>query len=663
MTTVQIAPQDVQDAVNFLQEFLTDEVPSGDYTQGTALHDQVIGAIATVVAFQRGDAALIRQMQSLSTIEAALGGATADPQALQDAVLAILSNWFVTQKQGSFSRGIGIAHFSQLTDVFVQPTIRFTYSPGLVFVADNAGVVLFIPQTSLIPVVDSQNVILEYLARIPLVAVRTGGAYDIDPAVFSDFDRFNPFVTRVENVDKFSGGTDPETTQQILDRAPTAISVRNPINERSIAAVIDQEFPEVPSQFVASMGTPEMQRDTVEIADHLAVHIGGAVDIYPLSPITETEFQGSVGALFARPDGVINVFRDSTLGTFPGTIGKGDILRIYSGFPGIMTPREFMIIENGSTQLIVSERTFFPIATDELVPLGHVSYTIGRIEPEFNDLLADVGGVPLATGTTSRQVQTSGRLTMPGGPVMQILDVAIINPSGGESAFVDPVDGFEHFLVQVNQTPSNAAPVGSLQFQTIIHNPLEAQSERMWMEIIVGTDTNQARFDGRTLRVRYKTIGDVSSIDGFINSEAERVVCANQLIRGHNPVVLQMTLQYRLRADAPSVLDNSVIARSIASFINGFDTSVVPLDVSSIVDAVKNAFPTIASIVLPFTITYVLSAPTGDILTYQTKDQVIVDPSKQTDGPVLDLPSFGVTPRTLRYLTDATLDVTVEQVF
>ena len=658
-TTISISPQDVAVAANFLEQFLSDEVPSGDFTPGTALRDLSIGALATIYAFLQAENTQVKQMQSLQSVSAAVGG---DPTALRDAVIAILSNFFISPKAGSKSRGLAIAHISQQVDIFIQSTHRFTRAPGLIFVADipSDQTVLFIPQSDLVPVFDASNAIIEYQFRIPLVAVRTGSEFDIDPGLFADFDRFNPFVTRIENIDKFDGGNPPETVDAILTRAPTAISVRNLINSRSIAAVLEDTFPDIKSLFTAGMGDVEMQRDVIRPASHLALHVGGAVDIYPQLDLVETTVTGVVGNLFARPDELVVMFRDPTVPDFVAAgVEVGDIIRVVDGLPSV--PREFRVEVVRPGELAVSERAPFPLATEEQSPAGALSYTIGRVPPTFTDIVSDIGGTPKTTGISSRRVQHTGRITLPGGPVMEIIDVAVINPPPAEAAFKSPVDGFVHFPNHVNGTPSNLpTPTQGLQFETIINNPDEAQSEHMWMEVVVGTDTNPTRFDGATLRVRYRTLAAFADIDAFVTSRRARTVCASQLVRGHNPVTLRTQIKYRLSPEATSLLDDSVIAQTVVDFINAFDTSEVPIDVSAISDKVRETFPTISA-VSPIVIDYDLLAPTGEVLTYETVDLVNVDPTKQVAGPVLDLGSFGVTPRTVRYLAD-TDGVTAEQI-
>jgi len=663
MSTITIDASDVATAADFLQQFLTDEVTEGDFSKGTALRDLAVQAIAAVVAFLRADAAQIRQMQSLVTVQAAVG--TDDTDALRDAVSGILSNLFVTLKGGGKARGFAIGHATQQVDVFIAPSVRFTFTQGVIFVVDATDT-LFIAKEELVPIVDSDGAVLDYEFRIPLVAVATGEAYNIEPGLFTAFDRFNPYVTRVETTSQFSGGKGPETVEEVLARAPTAVSVRNLVNDRSIEATLEDNFDGIEAILVIGMGEPEMQRDTVPaIAPTLKFHVGGAVDIYLRTGLVETSFTGSVGDLYARPDGVAVMFRDPSADFVAAGVQTGDIIRVTAGLASV--PAEFLVEEILDLHtIVVNERAPFPVATDEASPPTTVSYTIGRIAPSYNDVLSS-GGLPLTTGITSRRAAASGRITLPGGPVMDILDVAIINPAGGEAAFKSTLDGFVHFPNEVNATPSQAqTPDQGLQFQVITHNPRYAQSALQWMEIVVGTDTLPARFDGYNLRVRYRTLDAFDAIDSFVRGARERIAAAFQLPRGHHPVVVSMDLKYTVKATATTLPDPAKVAQTIIDYVNAFVATAASIDVSTVIQLVKNTYPDIANIVPPtvgapiLTIRYDLRAPTGDVLSYVTTDVVSVDPAKQTAGPALVLLDFGVSDRTLRYVANAST-ITAEQ--
>jgi hypothetical protein len=656
MSTITIDASDVATAANFLEQFLTAQVTDGDFGKGTALRDLAVQAIAAVVAFLRADAAQIRQMQSLLTVKAAVG--TGDVDALRDAVTGILSNFLVTSKGGGKARGFAIGHATQQVDVFVATSVRFTFTQGVVFVVDSIDT-LFIPKEELVPIVDSSGDVLDYEFRIPLVAIATGGTYNIEPGLFTAFDRFNPYVTRVEATAKFTGGKGPETVDEILARAPTAVSVRNLVNDRSIEATLEDNFDGIEAILVIGMGEPEMQRDIVPaIAPTLKFHVGGAVDIYLRMGLVETSFVGSVGDLYARPDGVAVMFRDPSIDFIATGVETGDIIHVTVGLPSL--PAEFLVEEIIDLHtLVVNERAPFPIATDEASPPTTVSYTIGRVGPSYSDVVSS-GGLPVATGITSRRASTTGRITLPGGPVMDILDVAIINPAPGEATFKSTLDGFVHFPNQVNQTPSQAqTPAQGLQFQVVTHNPLYVQSALQWTEIVVGTDGLPARFDGYNLRVRYRTLDAFDTIDSFVRGERERIAAAFHLPRGHHPVVVSMDLKYTIKGTATTLPDSAAVAQTIIDYVNAFDATASSIDVSTVIQLVKNTYPDIANIVPPtpgapiLTITYDLRAPTGDVLGYSTTDVVSIDTAKQTAGPALVLIDLGVSDRTLRYVANA----------
>jgi hypothetical protein len=648
MANIEIDAQDVATASNFLEQFLSNAVPDGDFSKGTALRDLTIGAISAVFAFLRQENTDALRMQSLKTVQEAVG--TTDPAALKDAVAAILSNVFINLKSGSKSRGYVIGHATELTDVFVPTTARFTSANGLVFTVDSTET-YFIAKTELTPVIDSDESVLDYEFRIPLVATKIGVEYDIEAGLFSSFDRFNPFVTRIENPEKFAGGKGTETVEEVLERAPNALSVRNLINDRSINAVLNETFPEIHSLLVVGMGDPEMQRDVlIGMPEHLLLHVGGMVDIYLLLDLVETTFTGEVGDLFARPDGLATVFRDSSQSF--AAVEAGDIIRVTDGLD--VVPAEFMVVENTGDELIVSERSPFPIASDEGSPPTTVSYTIGRIGPSYVDVLADVGNIAFTTGVTSRQIGESGRITLPGGPVVDILDVAVLDPAVAEDPYTSAIDGFVHFPNHVNTTPNDTqTPDEGLEFRTIVHNPLYAQSTFQWMEIVVGTDLNQARFDGNQLRVRYRTLSAFATIDDFVRSRRQRTSAAHQLPRGHHPITVEMEINYKLKSTATSTLDDDAIVSTVVDFINTFDTSVQPIDTSALEQHIRNSYPSIAAIT-PLVVQYTLRAPTGDLLQFETEDEVLLIDEKKVSGPDTVLLSYGVSDRTVRYVANDT---------
>lgn len=653
MATISVSAIDVTNAENFLEQFLTDSIPDGDFTKGTALRDLTVGAIAAIYAFLKSENDKVKARQSLLTIQA--GVSDGDTESLNDAVTAYLSNWFVNRKGGTPARGTVTGHISQKTNIFISTFHRFSRTDDLVYSVDSTETFVVL-DSDLNAIIDASGNVIEYQFTFPVVAIANGEQYNVDPGSFTKFDTFNPFVTRIENLDKFSGGKGTETITEVLDRAPTAISVRNLINEKSIAATLHDNFSEIKGITVAGFGDPEMQRDVLtNVAGHLALHIGGATDVYLTLDTIDTVFTGVVGSSFKRPDGISNIFRDLTIAdpfdaasiTYPQfPVQVGDVINITAGLPSV--PRQFSIVEVHPSELITSERVPFPLATDETVT-PFVSYTIGRSGFPFNDVLAGTGGAVLITGRTSRTVIESGRITLPGGPVMEITDIVVTNPDIGDP-LKSPDDGFVHFDVRSNTTPIDVLDPSAVQYQITTHNPLYTQTKNQWMEVIVGTQATPLRWEGKNLRVKYKTLNNFLTIHDFTQNSFERIVNASLLVKGHNPVVLSMTIGYKVKVTATSLPSEIDMSTLVTNFINTFDTSITHIDVSAITQLLRDQFTQLASI-LPFDITYTLSAPTGDVLTYSTADEVIIENSKQISGPTIDFASMGITARTLRYFT------------
>jgi hypothetical protein len=643
--SLTVNAEDVTAAANYLEQYLTDAIPLGDFRQGTALRDLTAQALAAVFALLRAEAVQIRELGSLRTVQAATTG---DAEAQQDAVSAILSNIFIAPKDGAKGRGQAVGHVSQLVDIFIPTSTLFTRTSGVTFIVASDSTYI-IPKAQLIPIIDANSVVLEYTFTFPLIAVTAGDLGNIRPGMFESYDRFNPYIAYIENPNWFAGGYEQEGVDAIIERAPTALSVRNLINDRSITAVLNDTYgEELSSVFVVGMGMPEMQRDQVPgIAEHLKFHVGGATDIYLWLDLLETTYTGDVGSLFARPDGVITVFRDNAATDFSSVIA-GDILRVQAGFP--IVPAEFLIVANNGDELIVSALSPFPLATEEQLVIEYLDYTIGRVGPEYKDIISGVGGVALTTGISSRQVQTAGAITLPGGPVMEILDVAILDPDGADVAYQSPLDGFIHFPAHVNSLTGNTGA----WFYTVVHNPLYAQSAQQWMELYVGLDDKVISYlDGKQLRVKYSTLNGFASIDTYIRSRRERTCAASQLPRGHFPVSVQMDISYKLKTTATAELDDAAMARRVAAYINGFDTAASPIDTSAVESFIRNAYPSIGAIT-PLTITYTLFMPTGALRVYESTDELRIDSTKQISGDTDSPAPYSVTDRTLRYLANST---------
>jgi hypothetical protein len=112
---IVVSQDDVLTAQNFLEQFLSDSIPDGDFSKGTALRDLTIGALAAVFAYLTKEQNTIQSRQSLKTIQETV--VDADPTSLRDSITALLSNFFISLKPGRYARGTAVGHTSQALDI------------------------------------------------------------------------------------------------------------------------------------------------------------------------------------------------------------------------------------------------------------------------------------------------------------------------------------------------------------------------------------------------------------------------------------------------------------------------------------------------------------------------------------------------------------------
>ena len=654
MAEITISEDDVLDAVEFLQTFLSEQIPEADFTEGSAFRDISIKAFALIFAYFTNENDTTRNRQALKNL-ATLPSSTE----VDELVDEVLSNWFIERKDGSLSRGVALAHLSERVSITVPTGRRVFRTDSTPFVLD-ADEDLVIPADDLLPVFSPAGAVTEYLARIPLVATAVGADFNIEPGTFIDAAEFGTDVLYLENKIRFQGGTDTETTAALLSRAQDAVALRALVNQRSISTVLLDEFPLIKKVLAVGMGDPEMIRDIVSnFAPSVTAHVGGHVDVYVDLPRQEVEETLTIGAPFVRPDGLVTLFRDSGIADFSAVpVEVGDIIKITGGIPNASptNPRQFQVTSVLPDELEIGAEDPFPIATDETGDT--VEYSVGRIGPTFDEKIATTSVLAI-NGGTSRKVQTTGRVILQNQlPVYQIKSVEIIENPGGTVRVVPN---------RVNGAPGEFINDFDRQYQVTVRNPDAAQSADAVIEVNVASASENN--DGDQLRVTYDTISNFDSIDAFVRSPLQRIIAANHLPKGMHPVILSMQIPYALRSDATSDIDLTLAKNTVLDLVEEF-TDEDPIDVSDISTALRNQFSQLATL-FPFTITYDFLAPDGQVYTYSTQDEVTLFPtdddsnsSQLTNGinvfpAVLDnttlnarLQEYGVSDRVVTYFTD-----------
>jgi len=637
MAEINITQDDLDDAEVFLVEYLSEKVPEASFERGSAMRDLVIRAFTYIFAYLKYEVDFSRMRQSLARISE-----LEDAEDISEAADEILSNWFVSRKGGQRARLVARLHFLERRVYTLDLATKFWRTSTLAFYVDAEEGPYVITEEQLYPVYDTSGELVDYIVDVPLKAGRVGVGYNIDPGTFIrvDFPGGMPFFTYAEHLSQSSGGKDVESTEELVDRAQTAISVRNLINNRSCDVVLQQTFPEILETLTIGMGEVEMIRDRrTEIASHITLHTGGHYDTYVELPLTTVEDNGIVGGYFQRPDKVINVFRDPllTYGTaVPGSgvpftdpaidLKEGDIINILDGMLG--APRAFTIVSVSDHELEVSAALPFTEASDETG--NAIIYSAGSIGPSFDDKIATRTAQESTNPTydtipvgTSRHIQSPGKILLSGRPVQDIEWVEIVDPSASDDQIIDPTTRTIIFPIRLNDEPEKVVEPSLVQYQVNVRNPSKAQSAEAVVEINVGYVTDPSHFDGKTLRVRYATLAGFENIHAFASSQTRRVLAANHLVRARHPVWIEANIPYKMKLTMSSAsIDEEVAAQDLATFINDFDPND-DLGMNDLATQFRLNNSNVGN-VSPFTLYYDLYSPDGQVISFSTTSAVSI---------------------------------------
>jgi len=628
-----ISQDDLQSAENFLAEFLTESVTDASFVEGSALRDLAVKAFSYIFAYLRAENALLDAKRSLKQVTDAINNGQVINN-VNDIVDEAMSNWFLSRNDGGLTRVTAVLHFTRKGSVSVQQGTQFWRTNTRAFYVDTSAFPYVIPESDMLPTFDVRGQLVDYVVNVPLRAAQVGEGYNFPAGSFVKVDAPGglPYFSYAEQRSDAKGGYSVESNDQIIDRAQTAISVRNLINYRSCDVVLREEFPGLDEVLTVGMGEPEMMRDLrPEIGPHLKLHIGGHYDTYVDQPLVQVEENLRVGGFFPRPDGVINLFRDPFMTydlPFSDFVTRGvqvgHVIYVISGISG--TPRGYIITKVSAHELEVSENIPFTEASDELA-VNTVVYSIGEYSPLFLDIIT----ARMATVSATRPdvpVGTSRRICMPGAvlltaqPVQEFLSIEVKDPDAADAAIIDPSSGTIRFTDRRNTTPLPVTTPAASQYQFVTQNPYKSQSTKALNLVNVGYLGDEDHFDGKTLRVAYRSFLDFTSISDFVESLDQRILAGNHLIKARNPVWVYCTIPYRLKPTATSAFSDTAAAQMIADYINAFDPND-NLDMNDLATQVRNNYDMVGT-VFPFDIFYDLYSPDGQLIQFKTADIVSI---------------------------------------
>jgi hypothetical protein len=259
----------LQTAQDVIEASIRENFPNVSVRRGTVMKELVSAALSIGYAVINEKLEAHRATQSLKY-------AQENPSAVDDSIIdAILSNYFLTRKQGTLASG--------LLKITVSTGVTRTIPAGTQFLTANE--LRFITETTILveQVLSGTGSVLvqqeegtgNWFFLIPVVAEAVGSQYSIAQDTQLDNSTLGADLILITAFTTFSGGSDSESTSALISRAQNAITVRDLTSRKSIRAVLPEAFPQIQAIQVIGYGDPEMTRE-----HRFGFGSGGRVDIY-----------------------------------------------------------------------------------------------------------------------------------------------------------------------------------------------------------------------------------------------------------------------------------------------------------------------------------------------------------------------------------------------
>jgi hypothetical protein len=280
--SIDINTEDLSRVEKLIRSALSEYVPSGNFREGTVLNDLVVRAMAVIPALVEKEARQVRARQSLNSI------LTLSPEDVDAALEDLVSNWFVTRKDGTRSTGVATLHFSSSVGEIVEVPLdaQFVFSTGIEFVVDSQNPIVINRDDQMRPLLASDGSVSEYLLYLPIISTGLGGSGNVPAGIFERFSPFSPHLTYVELENPIATAVATETNSDLIERAKESLSERGLVTQRSLRAVLREEVADVQDVYVVGAGAPEMQRDLIkDVSYNIDIHVLGHVNVYCLLPV------------------------------------------------------------------------------------------------------------------------------------------------------------------------------------------------------------------------------------------------------------------------------------------------------------------------------------------------------------------------------------------
>lgn len=598
---IQVTPNEVLEAELLAQQILQANYPDLDLREGTALRDLTIRPGATLLA-------ILKKASDFHFAQNTIAGV--DNSSSTDILDNILSNWFLQRKLGTQAIINARFFFARQKNVTVTTDLFFSPDNTLKYFPTSS---ITYPSTVLTLDIFSQ----EYYIDLDLQAEAQGLEYNISSGSLLYFSNFDPYFLRAEINYLKSASSTTETNTQFIDRASTAISTRNLINVPSIVSNLAANFNFITDIQPIGHGDPEMWRDLVQVevpgvGTPVQIHIGGKVDAYCQTPLTSTVVQftadGSGDISITGPvysivrsqisggedpdtialtvDQTVNSLTSSLLVATANVTGHGyttgTVVTISGAVPSGYNG-SFVITNTGvNTFTYAIATTLTSPATGTIISSVPLPYTVSNPNAITVSLTSLTSSSLIATGTTA-----TPHGLLPG----RYVTIAGATPAGYNGSFLVISTTETTFTYAIATTLSSPAS-GSITAKAV--SPIVDFGFSNSQEITVSFGGGAAN-DTASFILNY--FQDIDSIQAYLDSSANRVMCGDYLARAFNIYALDVTITAYNGPSPDSVLCSQVVA----AYLGGLKPGALFV----MADLLANLFAVgITTIQTPLTITY-----------------------------------------------------------
>lgn len=571
--------QDVVEAELLARQILEAQYPDLDLREGTGIRDLVIRPSAFILAICK------KAFDYYFTQNTLAGVTDATPPEMVD---AILGNLFLTRNTGTYAVINARLYFARQKSVAIPAATSFSTDGSLLF---YPGSVISITDTAML--YDSyQN---EWYYDVNLVAAQTGAQYNLASGSLLYFSNFDPFFLHAEINYLATSSTASETNTQFIARAGSSISTRNLINIPSIASNLQQNFNYLDQLLTIGSGSGQlsMHRDQIFVngprgiaqlsvssaysAGNLNLRLNLSANGFIIGQLLDlTEVGGASWVLRSVPVAVIVdsdtfevvipfTFTVHTLGQFWITtvepdlwLHQGGCVDVYVGNTVQLSEQQYTLDANGTLSL------YGP------------NYFINRINGLTDTLPTGLSYTLTFPGTTSRgdvlfvQNGTTGVLTCTMvAHCMTVGRLVKINewPAPGSTLYlpVHSIINGDKFTLGENLPIYTVVP-GAVSLSYVQPDQDFGFSTRQILTIGFGiAHANQ------TVTFDVFSFDKVESVQNYLASDNNRVICADLMARGFDIYSIDLQLTFYTTLVPSSAEVSTILTPMLAAIPPGTD--------------------------------------------------------------------------------------------